>query len=58
MVFFLGSPNGDLLDIPEAAAEQFSHRTCLEKRSVGSAYQNDPFSYLFHMTNHVIFEQI
>lgn len=30
------SPNGDLLDIPEAAAEQFSHRTCLEKRSVGN----------------------
>lgn len=45
MVFLLGSPNGDLLDIPEAAAEQFSHRTCLEKRSVGSAYQNDPHSH-------------
>lgn len=56
--FFLGRPNGDLLDLPEAAAEQFSHRTCLEKRSVGSTYQNDPFSYLFHMTKHVIFEQI
>lgn len=31
----LKRPNADFLDLPEAAAE-FSHRTCLEKRSVGN----------------------
>lgn len=49
MSFLLERPNADFLDLPEAAAE-FSHRTCLEKRSVGSKCQNNPFSYLNHMT--------
>lgn len=57
MSFLLERPNADFLDLPEAAAE-FSHRTCLEKRSVGSEYQNNPFSYLNPMTKNVMFEQI